>query len=160
LLRIEGDSKIVLDERKLAQAARWDGLHGVITSAKELTASEAIEQYRKLWQIEDCFRVAKHDLRIRPIFHWTPSWVRAHLLICFLALVCLRSLAYRVRLRFEAMSPERIIRALNSVQTSLLRDTSNQRRYVLPSRISEDARKLYTTLALKPDTTPYEIRQN
>jgi transposase len=159
-LRIEGDSKIVLDERKLAQAARWDGLHGVITSAKELTASEAIEQYRKLWQIEDCFRVAKHDLRIRPIFHWTPQRVRAHLLICFLALVCLRSLAYRVRLRFEAMSPERIIRALNSVQTSLLRDTSNQRRYVLPSRISEDARKLYTTLGLKPDTTPYEIPQN
>ena len=42
----------------------------------------------------------------------------------------------------------------------LLRDTSNQRRYVLPSRISEDARKLYTTLGLKPDTTPYEIPQN
>lgn len=159
-LRIEGDSKLVLDEKKLAQAARWDGLHGIVTSAKELTASEAIEQYRKLWQIEDCFRVAKHDLRIRPIFHWTPSRVRAHLLICFLALVCIRWMAYRVRLRFEAMSPERIIRALNSVQASLLRDRSSQRRYVLPSKMSEDARKLYTTLAIRPDTTPYEIPPN
>jgi len=53
--------------------------------------------------------------------------VRAHLLIRFLALVCLRLLAYRVR---------------------------------LPSRISEDARKLYTTLALKPGSAPYEIPQN
>lgn len=159
-LRIEGDSKVVLEEKKLAEAARWDGLHGVITSAMELPASQAIEQYRKLWQIEDCFRVAKHDLRIRPIFHWTPARVRAHLLVCFLALVCIRFLAYRVRLRFEAMSPARIVRALNSVQASILRDTSTKRRYVLPSQISEDARKLYTTMALKPDSTPYEIPQN
>lgn len=159
-LRIEGDSKIVLEEKKLAEAARWDGLHGVITSAAELPASQAIEQYRKLWQIEDCFRVAKHDLRIRPIFHWTPARVRAHLLVCFLALVCIRFLAYRVRLRFEAMSPARIVRALNSVQASILRDTSTKRRYVLPSQIGEDARKIYTTMALKPDSTPYEISQN
>ena len=82
-LRIEGDAKIVLEEKKLEQAARWDGLHGIITSASELSAGEAIEQYKKLWQIEDCFRVAKHDLRVRPIFHWTPARVRAHILICF-----------------------------------------------------------------------------
>jgi len=159
-LRIQGDSKIVLEEKKLARAARWDGLHGIITSAAELSASQALDQYRKLWQIEDCFRVAKHDLRIRPIFHWTPARVRAHILICFLALVCIRSLAYRVRLRFEAMSPARIVRALNSAQASILRDTSTNRRYVLPSQINEDARKLYTTMALKPDSTPYEIPQN
>ena len=159
-LRIEGDAKIVLEEKKLEQAARWDGLHGIVTSASELPASEAIEQYKKLWQIEDCFRVAKHDLRVRPIFHWTPARVRAHILICFLALVCIRCLAYRVRLRFEAMSPARIVRTLNSVQASVLRDTSTNRRYVLPSRISEDARKLYTTMALKPDSTPYEIPKN
>jgi transposase len=159
-LRIEGDAKIVLEEEKLAQAARWDGLHGIITSASELSASEAIEQYKNLWQIEDCFRVSKHDLRMRPIFHWTPRRVRAHILICFLALVCIRCLAYRVRLRFESMSPARIVRTLNSVQASILRDTSTNRRYVLPSRISEDARKLYTTMALKPDSTPYEIPPN
>lgn len=158
-LRIEGDSKIVLEDDKLEQAARWDGLHGIITSASELSAGEAIEQYKNLWQIEDCFRVSKHDLRMRPIFHWTPQRVRAHILICFLALVCIRCLAYRVRLRFEPMSPARIVRTLNSVQASILRDTSTERRYVLPSRISEDARKLYTTMGLKPDSTPYEIPQ-
>ncbi len=149
-----------MEEKKLEQAARWDGLHGIVTSASELPAGEAIEQYKKLWQIEDCFRVVKHDLRVRPIFHWTPARVRAHILICFLALVCIRCLAYRVRLRFEAMSPARIVRTLNSVQASILRDTSTNRRYVLPSRISEDARKLYTTMALKPDSTPYEITKN
>lgn len=159
LLRIEGDSKIVLEKTKLAEAARWDGLHGVVASSKELAASEVIEQYRKLWQIEACFPVAEHDLRIRPIYNWTPVRVRAHLLICFRSLVCIRCLGYRARLRFEAMSPERIVRALNSVQASILRETSNDRRYVLPSKASEDARKLYTTMALKPDSTPYEITQ-
>jgi hypothetical protein len=58
------------------------------------------------------------------------------------------------------MSPARIVRTLNSVQASILRDTATNRRYVLPSQISEDARKLYTTMALKPDSTPYEIPQS
>ena len=65
-----------------------------------------------------------------------------------------------MRLRLEAMSPARIIRALNSVQASILRDTSTHRRYLLPSPITEDARKLYTTMALTPDSTPCEISQN
>ena len=58
-----------------------------------------LSQYRGLWQVEAAFRVAKHDLATRPIFHWTPKRIRTHVLLCFLALVLERHLAVRLKKR-------------------------------------------------------------
>ena len=75
----------------------------VVTNAEELNEKEVREQYRKLWQIEECFRISKHDLSLRPIYHWTPKRVKAHIAICFMALVCLRHLEYRVLKQYEKL---------------------------------------------------------
>lgn len=48
--------------------------------------------YIGLTQVEDCFRVSKHDLGLRPIFHRTAERTQAHILVCFLALVLWRTL--------------------------------------------------------------------
>ncbi|MGE4286475.1 MAG: hypothetical protein AB7F23_07705 [Phycisphaerae bacterium] len=90
-------------------------------------------------------------------YHWTLKRIKAHVIICFIALSCAKNLAYRVRLRFEVMSVARMINALNNIQISILRDKSDKSRYVLPSGIYEDAKKLYKTLNLKTDTTPYKL---
>ena len=119
--------------------------------------NEIISHYHSLWQIEECFRISKHDLKIRPIYHWTPSRVKAHILICFLSLVCVKHLAYRVKLRFEAMSTARIANALNHIQLSILFDKSTDSRYAMPSKFNEDATKIYKTLNLECNTTPYQI---
>ncbi|AQQ72263.1 Transposase [Limihaloglobus sulfuriphilus] len=156
-LKIAGNAEIEIDQVKYAQAARFDGLHGVITNVRDLSDNDVIEHYHGLWQIENCFRVAKHDLQIRPVYHWTPRRIRAHILICFLALTCLNQLSYRLKLRFEQMSAGRMINALNHIQVSILYHTGNNRRYVLPSKFNEDARKIYKTLGLTVDTTPYRL---
>jgi hypothetical protein len=91
------------------------------------------------------------------VYHWTPRRVRAHILICFLALTCLNQLAYRGRLRFEQISAGRMINALNHIQVSVLYHTGNDRRYVMPSKFNEDARKIYRTLGLTVDTAPYRF---
>ena len=104
-LQIEGNSRLVINEEKLAREERWDGLHGVITNRKDLPAQEVISQYHGLWQVEESFRITKHDLRIRPVYHWTPRRVKAHIAICFMALVCVRNLEYRVRRQYRKLSP-------------------------------------------------------
>ena len=48
--------------------------------------------YIGLTQIEDCFRISKYDLGLRPIFHYDQERVQAHILVCFLALVMWRTL--------------------------------------------------------------------
>jgi len=44
-----------------------------------------LSKYRGLWQIEEAFRINKHDLKMRPVYHWTEDRIRAHINICFLA---------------------------------------------------------------------------
>jgi len=156
-MKLTGNVAVELDEDKYEEAAKFDGLHGVITNVKDLTDNDVVEHYKGLWQIEECFRISKHDLKIRPIYHWTPKRIRAHVLICFIALTCARNLGYRVKLRFEAMSIARMVNALNHIQLSILIDKSDRSQYALPSKFNEDAKKIYETLKIKTNTTPYKL---
>ena len=79
------DLSIVLNEEKIEEDAVWDGLKGIVTNNLEISNEELIHQYSNLWQVEESFRITKHDLKIRPIYHWKPSRVKAHLAISFRA---------------------------------------------------------------------------
>ena len=119
-LKVEGQSTLTLNPDRIAEAQRWDGLHGVITNLpKANTATTILSQYRGLWQVEDTFRVSKHDLKVRPIYHWTPRRIQAHIAIAFMSLLCVRHLQYRMALQARPVSPEVIRNALVHVQQML-----------------------------------------
>ncbi len=156
-LKIEGQSTVVLNvlnEEKLKCDQKWDGLHGVITNAEDIDAAEILNYYRGLWQIEETFSFAKSDLKIRPIFHWTPDRVRAHIAMCYMALCCVRSLEYRVERQHKKLSPEVIRDNLLSVQASLLIHKPTGRKYLMPSSTKEHTSTLYKTMGLKLSTQP------
>jgi transposase len=156
-LKITGESTLQLEEAKLVEEARWDGLYGVITNVKEKSAEAILEHYRGLWQIEECFRVSKHDLKIRPIFHWTPERIRAHIAIAFMALVCVRQLEYRVALQYQKLSPEVIRNELIHMQLSFLKHRKTGIRYGIPSKVGQHAKKIYQIIGLKFSTIPFQI---
>lgn len=156
-LKIEGRSQIELNEPKILEESRWDGLHGVITNIKDSQAVEILEYYGNLWTVEESFRITKHDLKVRPVFHWTPSRVKAHIAIVFTSYSLVRYIEYRVKLQYKKLSPERIRQTLLKVQTSILYDTKKQIRYGLPSKIAKDARKIYSIFKVEPLLTPYII---
>lgn len=153
-LKIEGEASVNFNEEKLAREAQWDGLHGMVTNTKDLSAEEILSQYKGLWQVEESFRINKHDMKIRPIFHWTPQKIKAHLAISFMAFTCVRNLEYRVGVQYKKMSPESIRSNLCRVQVSLLKDRQGKR-YVVPSNASQDARKIYQIMGLKYSVQPY-----
>jgi len=128
----------------------------VITNSKSLEPEEIVMQYRGLWQVEESFRITKHDLKVRPIFHWTPERVKAHLAICFMAFACVRHLEYRVSLQYRKLSPEVIRSVLTRVQISVLKDPGGNR-YVLPSQASQEARKIYQVMGKSYSTQPYRL---
>ena len=135
--------KLVIDEDKIKEDFVWDGLKGIITNNIELTDEEIISQYTNLWQVEESFRITKHDLKIRPIYHWKPSRVKAHLAISFMAYTLVRHLEHRVRLQYVKLSPQRIRQLLLNVQVSRLFDTKTKMRFALPSAIAPEAVKIY-----------------
>ena len=155
-LTIGGESKISLNEEKLKAEIKWDGLHGIITNSKQLTPKELLEHYRGLWQVEESFRITKHDLKVRPIFHWTPDRVKAHLTISFMAFCCVRHLEYRVALQYKKLSPEVIRQELIRIQSSILKDKEGQR-YVIPSKATSNGLKIYQIMGFKYSTIPYKL---
>ena len=157
-LKVEGRSTILLDEEKIASDSLWDGLHGVVTNAK-LSGEEILAKYNDLWNVEAAFRVTKHDLKVRPVFHWKPRRIAAHIAICFTAYALVKHLEYRVRLCYKKLSIEKIRQLLIRVQTSILFDKEKRIRYGLPSKMKKEARKIYNAVGIKRSITPYIIEK-
>ncbi len=149
------DLKLVIDEKKIEEDAVWDGLKGIITNNSDLTNEELIAQYTNLWQVEESFRITKHDLKIRPIYHWKPSRVKAHLAISFMAYTLVRHLEHRVRLQYVKLSPQRIRQLLLNVQVSRLFDTRTKMRFALPSAIAPEAVKIYKLMGVSVKRLAY-----
>ncbi len=154
------DMTITIDEDKIKQDAIWDGLKGLIVNADStLSDEEILSQYNNLWQVEESFRITKHDLKIRPIYHFKPSRVRAHLAISFTAYMLTRYLEHRVRVQFKKLSPKRIKNLLLGVQTSISVSQTKRIKYALPSNIKVDTKRIYTLMGVKAKTTPYIIEK-
>jgi len=148
------DLSISLNEDKIKEDEAWDGLKGIITNNTTLSNEELIYQYTNLWQVEESFRITKHDLKIRPIYHWKPSRVKAHLAISFMAYTLVRYLEYKVRLQYKKLSPQKIRNILLSIQSSIFYDTATNRKFSMPSKISQDAKKIYKLMEVNVKNKP------
>ena len=158
---LESNPLIQLNEEKIKQAAVWDGLKGlIINKENHLSHEEILTQYNNLWQVEESFRITKHDLKIRPVYHFKPRRVKAHLAISFMAYTLVRHLEHRVRLRFKKLSPKVIRNTLLSVETSILYCNKNKIRYGFPSSISSYAKKIYSLMEVKRFSKAFIIKKH
>ena len=73
-------------------ATHAQGAYLLRTNCPERDPAQLWRWYIQLTQAEACFRVAKSDLGLRPIYHQTTARVEAHILVCFLALAMWRTL--------------------------------------------------------------------
>ena len=94
-----------LDEDAIAAAELFDGKLALLTNAADLTPAEAVTRYKSLADIERGFRVLKSDIEIAPVHHRLPDRIRAHALICFLALVLYRVMRMRLKASGHSASP-------------------------------------------------------
>ena len=69
-----------------------DGCYLLRTNLQSQEPKVLWRTYIGLTQIEDSFRISKHDLGLRPVFHHKQDRTQAHILVCFLALVMWRTL--------------------------------------------------------------------
>ncbi len=95
-----------IDEDAVARAELFDGTLALITNAPDLMPAEAVARYKALADIERGFRVLKSDIEIAPVHHRLPDRIRAHALICFLALVLYRVMRMRLKAKGPPGEPE------------------------------------------------------
>jgi transposase len=157
-IKVEGDAELQIDPQKLQEESRWDGISGIYINDKTLTNDEVIGHYCGLWQVEESFRIQKHDLKLRPIYHWTPARVKAHIAISFMAFVCVRYLEYRVATQSQKLSPKSIRNILTNYQASIIKDTSTNKSYLMPSKLNSELNEIYRVIGQKPSQGLKEIQ--
>ena len=113
-LKMNGEIKIVVDKSKIAADKKWDGLKGFITN-KTLSKEAVIENYGHLWQIEKAFRVAKTDLKIRPVYHYSKPRIEAHICLAFVAYKIYKELERQLKEKQTKISPEKAIEIAKSI---------------------------------------------
>lgn len=108
-----------VDLEKAAKDAQYDGYFCIITSELEYDEPKIRQVYGGLWRIEQSFRIMKTDLYARPVFVSKNEHIRAHFLICFVALLIIRVIQHRMG--EKALSAERIARALGAATCQVLK---------------------------------------
>jgi transposase len=101
-----------VDLEKAEKDAMFDGYFCIVTSELDYDEHKIRQVYGGLWRIEQSFRIMKSDLYARPVFVSKNEHIRAHFLICFVALLILRIIQYRMDT--TPLSAERLAEALNA----------------------------------------------
>lgn len=152
---IDKNSKVTLNESKILEQERWDGLHGIITNVNELSAKEIYSQYKGLWQIEDAFRINKTDLKIRPIFHWTLRRILSHICLSYVTYACYKAAEFILHNQGIFLSHRVIKDKLNKVEAIIYKDKTTQEVYFFPEQIDEETMEIYKIFNVTPETEPY-----
>ncbi|MDZ7614116.1 MAG: IS1634 family transposase [Flavobacteriaceae bacterium] len=113
-LEINGEIQIKINQEKINADQKWDGLKGYLTNSK-LNKNKILDNYKQLWLIEKAFRIAKTDLKIRPVFHYKQRRIEAHICLNFVAYKVYKELERQLKIKKRDLSPEKVIEILQSI---------------------------------------------
>ncbi|MFL0580925.1 transposase, partial [Dietzia sp. 179-F 9C3 NHS] len=133
--------KVSLNEASIERARQSAGYKGYVTNiAPEVMDGPAVvAAYRDLWKVEQSFRMAKSDLKARPIFHRTRDAIEAHLTIVFAALAVARYLQ-----NVTGVSIKKLVTTLEPLHTVVVGIGDNE--MVVEPTIPDEARELINAI--------------
>ena len=105
----------------------------------DLPPEEIITAYHQLFNVETSFRMAKSDLKARPVFHHKRNAIEAHLTIVFTSLAISRQIE-----KLTGTSIKRIVKILRPVRSGLI--TINGKEYPAEAEVPEDIHNLLQKL--------------
>lgn len=135
-LELSDNVKVKINQDKISQDALWDGLKGYITNT-DLSANMVCEQYNELWVIERAYRVTKGTLEMRPMFHFTPKRIEAHISICFVAYKVYKELERILKVAKINLSVDKVLDIAKTITT-------------LKIRLNSDGSSITKTMLLTP----------
>ena len=104
-----------LDEEKIREESTYDGLYAVCTDLLDDKVGDILKVSEGRWQIEECFRIMKTDFSARPVYVQREDRIKAHFLICFLALLNYRLLEKQLGNKYTCEEILKTLREMNFV---------------------------------------------
>ena len=109
-----------IDEKKIEEQAKYDGFYVVSTSLdpEEMSVKKIIKINKGRWQIEESFRILKTDFRSRPIYVRRESRIKAHFIVCFIALLIFRLIHNQInqKVKDKKFTNTQILKALRNMR--------------------------------------------
>ena len=115
-LELSGDVHVAINQDKINEDQKWDGLKGYLTNT-DLSAKEVCEQYNGLWVIERAYRITKGTLEMRPMFHFTPKRIEAHVCICFVAYKIYKEMERVLKLNGINLTVDKVLNIAKTITT-------------------------------------------
>ena len=115
-LNLQNNIEVKIDYDKIKEDEKWDGFKSYATNT-DLTAEMICEHYSGLWQIERAFRISKGTLDLRPMFHFTPKRIEAHVCICFVAYKVYKELEWILKLKKINLSVDSVLDIAKTITT-------------------------------------------
>lgn len=104
-----------IDKAAQSQAELMDGKLLLVTNVQDLTPAQVVSRYKALADIERGFRVLKSEIEIAPVYHRLPQRIRAHAMLCFMALIVYRVMRQRLKLAKSELTPEKALAQLRRI---------------------------------------------
>lgn len=143
-LKIGEGTVYQLNTDLIEKHTRLLGIKGYYTNLESTVDDRTIiSHYHNLWHVEQAFRVAKSDLRMRPMFHFKQETIKVHVLICFMALAVSKYLEIKT-----ATSLRQIIASFKRITDARLLDTLTGEEMIMRTRITDNVKTLLKQLAL------------
>ncbi|MGZ8558456.1 MAG: IS1634 family transposase [Chitinophagaceae bacterium] len=140
-LRLEGTLTINLNEAKIKEDCRWDGLKGYLTNTS-LSKKDVIDNYKHLWKIEKAFRISKTELKIRPIYHRLQRRIEAHICIAFVAYKVYKELERQLAEKQAGISAEKAIEIAKAIYSIKVITPASKQVIEKVLYLTEEQRKL------------------
>ena len=132
------DIHYYLDEEKVAEEAKYDGLYAVCTDLMDDDVQEILKVSEGRWQIEECFRIMKTDFSARPVYIRRDDRINAHFLICFLSLLIYRLLEKQLENKYTC---EEILDKLKSIKFADMKGQGYMPTYIR-DKLTDDLHKI------------------
>jgi hypothetical protein len=152
-LKTPDQAHFTIDEARVAEDARYDGLYVLRTNTK-LDPLNAMLRYRELLVVERLFRTTKDLLATRPVYHQTDAAIRGHVFCSFLALILRKEL--EERLSRARLKPEwnQLLADLDRLQE--VEADQDGKRFILRTPVTGVAGKVFQAVGV---ALPANIRE-
>jgi len=127
-----------IDQEVIEKEAMYDGFYAVVTNLDD-DVQDIIAINKRRWQIEECFRILKSDFDARPVYLRDDDRIKAHFLICFMALLFFRILENKLEYKYTA---DQIVGTMKKMNLTLLEGYGYIPSYTRTD-ITDDLHKLF-----------------
>jgi len=142
-LRQAKGGRLDIDRGKLAREAKLDGKYLISTSDDYLSAEDVVLGYKQLHEIERVNRDLKHTVDVRPVFHRREDRIRAHVQLCWLALLLIRLIETRTDQTWH-----QVMKTMRPLSVAI--QQSSYGRVMQTNRVNSAQKSVLDALELKP----------